>query len=63
MSRISNLEGEYPNISNSGVRHVTRRGRWVHICPCLSLALSSLHTVYSKQCTVSSAECLVQTAQ
>ena len=35
---ISNTE-EYPNISNSGVRHVTRRGCWVHICPCLPLAL------------------------
>ena len=58
ISSISNL-WEYPNISNSGVRHVTRRGRWVHICPCPSLPLL---TVLCTLCTVSSAQFYVPNA-
>ena len=69
ISSISNL-WEYPNISNSGVRHVTRRGRWVHICPCPSLLLltahcaqwavqSSMWSVHTVLCTLIRAQCTV----
>ena len=58
--------GEYPNISNSGVRHVTRRGRWVNICPCPSLphcsVLSAKCTVHSAQCSMHTAKCTIHTA-